>query len=51
MNCHSNADAGFFKCCEGDLCNLNLAVEPLPATAVGKSHSHKLELHTAPALD
>ncbi|XP_059173689.1 activin receptor type-1-like [Physella acuta] len=34
MNCNSNADAGFFKCCEGDLCNLNLAVEPLPATAV-----------------
>ncbi|CAG5115847.1 unnamed protein product, partial [Candidula unifasciata] len=35
MSCHSNAEAGYFKCCQGHMCNLNMTVEPPLGTDIG----------------
>ncbi|CAL1529061.1 unnamed protein product [Lymnaea stagnalis] len=50
LNCHSNVEAAYFKCCEGELCNLALTVDPLPATVLeNKDISFVLKLIIAGA--
>jgi hypothetical protein len=57
LNCYSKADRGFFKCCQGNMCNLNMSIEPIPVKTVGKAtvssqrltdrHPYRVgELHT-----
>ncbi|GFO20829.1 receptor protein serine/threonine kinase [Plakobranchus ocellatus] len=37
MNCMSSANVGYFRCCQGDLCNQNLTVRSLLALEDGSS--------------
>ncbi|CAG5119182.1 unnamed protein product, partial [Candidula unifasciata] len=39
LSCYSKAEYGFFKCCEGNMCNENLNLDPLPSKTVDKKES------------
>ncbi|BFZ20998.1 hypothetical protein BsWGS_24037 [Bradybaena similaris] len=37
MSCYSNAKVGYFKCCQGHMCNLNMTVAPTLASGIVNS--------------
>ncbi|BFZ22056.1 hypothetical protein BsWGS_25095 [Bradybaena similaris] len=42
LSCYSIAEYGLFKCCEGNMCNENMIVDPPPSKTVDKASDFKL---------